>query len=283
MSSSLQNIPNGMSIYHSTTSQSGSSNINRNNRFQSNSQHQQSAPSYPLYETKSSTNINQKSLSPIMRDSSLSSRELNSGGYLKSASPPTTINNNNSYQNAIYVQKQQFYNSANKFSRENTPSGTGGLNRSGGGLSTDSPYGTVTHQSSSGPAHIKQAHHNVMTSSDTNLSKLFDRIHSSDESVCSSSSRDLNLSSSQHNQFQTYGTSGARDLNKSTSGSSKQLNIWNDYQPTVVKQQPIYNDVMSSHSNNNNGSGFIPKKQQRGHKDKDEIVKAKPYNIQQNW
>lgn len=279
MSSSLQNIPNGMSIYHST-SPSGSSNLNqhRNNRFQSNAQHQQSTPSYPLYETKSSTNINQKSLSPIMRDSSLSSRELNS--YMKSASPPTTINNNNSYQNAMYVQKQQFYNTANKFSRENTPSGTV-LNKSG--LSMDgSPYGTVTQSSSSQP-HNKQAHHSVLTSSDTNLSKLFDRIHSSDESVCSSSSRDLNVSSSQHHQFQTHGSGGSRELNKSTSGSTKQLNIWNDYQP-IVKQQPIYNDVMSSHSNNNNnGSGFIPKKQQRGNKDKDEIVKAKPYNIQQNW
>lgn len=283
MSSSLQNIPNGMSIYHST-SPSGASNINqlagRNNRFQPTTQHP--SPSYPLYETKSSTNINnQKSLSPIMRDTaSLSSRELTSG-YLKSASPPTTINNNNSYQNAIYVQKQQFYSSANKFSRENTPSGTG-LNRSGGGLSTDSPYGTVAHPSTAaGQAHNKQAHHNVLTSSETNLSKLFDRIHSSDESVCSSSSRDLNLSSSQHHHFQTYGSGGSRELNKSTSGSSKQLNLWSDYQP-LVKQQPIYNDVMSSHSNNN-GSGFIPKKQQRGHKDKDEIVKAKPYNIQQNW
>lgn len=269
-----------MSIYHST-SPSGSSNIaqhsNRNNRFQQ-TQHQQSAPPYPLYETKSSTNINQKSLSPVMRDTSLSSRELNSSGYMKSASPPATMNNNNSYQNAIYVQKQQFYNSANKFSRENTPSGTTGLSKSG--LSMDSPYGTVTHQSSSGQAHNKPAHHNVLTSSDTNLSKLFDRIHSSDESVCSSSSRDLNLSS-QHHHLLTYGSSGSRELNKSASGSTKQLNIWNDYQP-LVKQQPIYNDVMSSHSNNNNGSGFIPKKQQR-HKDKDEIVKAKPYNIQQNW
>lgn len=279
MSSSLQNIPNGMSIYHST-SPSGSTNIaqhpNRNNRFQPTTQHQQTAPPYQLYETKSSTNINQKSLSPIMRDASLSSRELNSG-YMKSASPPATINNNNSYQNPIYVQKQQFYNSANKFSRENTPSGTPGLSKSG--LSMDSPYGTVTHQSSSSQEHNKQAHHNILTSSDTNLSKLFDRIHSSDESVCSSSSRDLNLSSQLHHL--TYGSSGSRELNKSVSGSSKQLNIWNDYQP-LVKQQPIYNDVMSSHSNNNNGSGFIPKKQQRN-KDKDEIVKAKPYNIQQNW
>lgn len=283
MSSSLQNIPNGMSIYHSTSpsgSNIGQQHSSRNNRFQQNTQHQQSAPSYQLYETKSSTNINQKSLSPIMRDaSSLSSRELSSGGYMKSASPPATLNNNNSYQNAIYVQKQQFYSSANKFSRENTPSGTAGLNKSG--LSMDSPYGTVAlHSSSSGQSH-KQPHHNALTSSETNLPKLFDRIHSSDESVCSSSSRDLNLSS-QHHHLLTYGSSGSRELNKSTSGSTKQLNnIWNDYQP-LVKQQPIYNDVMSSHSNNNNGSGFIPKKQQR-HKDKDEIVKAKPYNIQQNW
>lgn len=174
---------------------------------------------------------------------------------------PPAVNNNNSYQNAIYVQKQQFYG------------------KSRGGLSAESPYGTVTHQSPSAASHNKQTHHNALTSSETNLSKPFDRIHSSDESVCSSSSRDLNVSSSQppaHHHFQTYG---------STSGSSKQLNIWNDYQPIQPPppQQPIYNDVMSSHSNNNNGSGFIPKKQQRGHKDKDEIVKAKPYNIQQNW
>lgn len=226
MSSSLQNIPNGMSIYHSTSPSAGSA-VQRNSRYPV-----QQPPSYALYETKSSSNINQKSLSPVMR-----------------GSPPA--NNNNSYQNAIYVQKQQFYG------------------KSRGGLSADSPYGTVTH-----PAAPKPAHHNALTSSETNLSKLFDRIHSSDESVCSSSSRDLNLSSSQPpalHHFQTYG---------STSGSSKQLNIWNDFQPPP--QQPIYNDVMSSHSNNNNGSGFIPKKQQRGHKDKDEIVKAKPYNIQ-NW
>lgn len=278
MSSSLQNIPNGITIYHSTSP--GSSNVsqlpNRNSRFQQNTQ-QQSGPSYPLYETKSSSNINQKSLSPIMRDASLSSRELNNSGYLKSASPPTTTNNN-SYQNSIYVQKQQFYNSANKFSRENTPIG---LMKSG--LQLDSTYGTSTHQSSSSvQAHNKLSHHNVLTSSDTNLSKLFDRIHSSDESVCSSSSRDLNVSASQQHHLPTYGSSGVRELNKSISGSSKQLNIWNDFQP-LVKQQPIYNDVLSSHSNNNNnGSGFIPKKQQR-HKDKDEIVKAKPYNVQQNW
>ena len=231
MSSSLQNIPNGMSIYHSTSPSSVGNVVQRNSRYPPQTQ----PPSYALYETKSSSNINQKSLSPVMR-----------------GSPPA--NNNNSYQNAIYV-KQQFYG------------------KSRGGLSADSPYGTVTHPAA---APHKQAHHNALASSETNLSKLFDRIHSSDESVCSSSSRDLNLSSSQPpalNHFQTYG---------STSGSSKQLNIWNDYQLAQPQQQPIYNDVMSSHSNNNNGSGFIPKKQQRGHKDKDEIVKAKPYNIQ-NW
>lgn len=276
MSSSLQNIPNGMTIYHST-SQSGSSNPNqlssRTNRFQPNTVHQQSSSNYPLYETKSSSNINQKSLSPVMRDASLSSRELNSG-YLKSASPPTTATNNNSYQNAILVQKQQFHN-ANTFSRENAS----GPNLNKSGLSMDSsPYGTVT-QSSSNQLHNKFTHHSALTSSDTNLSKL---IHSSDESVCSTSSRDLNLTSQPRHLFQTYGTSGSRELNKSTSGSTKQLNIWNDYQP-LVKQQPIYNDVMSSLGNNNNGSGLIPKKQQRGHKNMDEIVKAKPYNIQQNW
>lgn len=239
MSSSLQNIPNGISIYHSTSPSSGNNVLQRNSRFPPQSQ----PASYGLYETKSSSNINQKSLSPVMR-----------------GSPPTTMNNN-SYQNAIYVQKQQFYG------------------KSRGGLSADSPYGSVTQQASAA-THNKLTHHNALTSSETNLSKHhIDRIHSSDESVCSSSSRDLNVSSSQpstHHLYQTYG---------STSGSSKQLNNWNDYQPIkpLPQHQPIYNDVMSSQSTNNNGSGFIPKKQQRGHKDKDEIVKAKPYNIQQNW
>lgn len=282
MSSSLQNIPNGMTIYHST-SPSGSSNINqlsiRSNRFQPNAPHQQTSPNYQLYETKSSSNINQKSLSPILRDASLSSRELNSG-YLKSASPPTPASNNNSYQNAIFAQKQHFYN-ANKFTRENT-SGPG-LNKSG--LSMDnSPYGTLT-QSSPNQTHGKPTHHNALTSSDTNLSKL---IHSSEESVCSTSSRDLNTSSQPRHLFQTYGTTCSRELSKSTSSSTKQLNVWNEYQPISgsVKQQPIYNDVMSSHSNNNNSSG--PKKHTRnhpaGHKNVEEIVvKAKMANIQQNW
>ncbi|KAL7019473.1 hypothetical protein ACKWTF_011131 [Chironomus riparius] len=308
MSSSLQSIPNGVSLYHSTTSTTGSSNINqhgnRNHRFQGGNSQQSTPPSYSLYETKSSTNINQKSLSPIMRggDASLSSRELSSvTNYLKSASPPTTLNNN-SYQNAIYVQKQQFYNNVNKFARDNAPSATTNLSRSGGLL--DSSYGTVTNQPLSQQLHNKSVHHNILTSSDTNLSKLFDRVHSSDESVCSSSSRDLNLISQQQQQQQQsqqnqqsqhhyplYGTT--RELNKSISGSNKQLNIWSDFprQPQSQTQQPqtqpvppqkIYNDVISTSHSNNNGSGHIPKKQERGHKDKDEIVKAKPYNIQQN-
>lgn len=289
MSSSLQSIPNGISLYHSTTS--GSSNINQlnRNRFQGVNSQQSTPQPYSLYETKSSTNINQKSLSPIMRggDASLSSRELSSNtGYLKSASPPTTLNNN-SYQNAIYVQKQQFYNNVNKFARDNAPSATANLSRSGGLL--DSQYGTITNQPLS-QLHNKSVHHNILTSSDTNLSKLFDRVHSSDESVCSSSSRDLNLSSQPPQQqisSQHHPLYGTRELNKSASGSNKQLNIWSDFprppnQQTQQSQQPsqqIYNDV-TSHSNNN-GSGHIPKKQERGHKD--EIVKAKPYNIQQNW
>ncbi|XP_070507711.1 rho GTPase-activating protein Graf isoform X2 [Chironomus tepperi] len=259
---------------------------------------QSTPPSYSLYETKSSTNINQKSLSPIMRggDASLSSRELSSvTNYLKSASPPTTLNNN-SYQNAIYVQKQQFYNNVNKFARDNAPNATTNLSRSGGLL--DSSYGTVTNQPLSQQLHNKSVHHNILTSSDTNLSKLFDRVHSSDESVCSSSSRDLNLASQQQQQqsqqnqqsqhhYPLYGTT--RELNKSISGSNKQLNIWSDFprQPQTQTQPPqatqqIYNDVISTSHSNNNGSGHIPKKQERGHKDKDEIVKAKPYNIQQN-
>lgn len=297
MSSSLQSI-NGISLYHSTTSTSGSSNINqlgnRNHRFQGGNSQQSTPPSYSLYETKSSTNINQKSLSPIMRDASLSSRELSSGtNYLKSASPPTTLNNN-SYQNAIYVQKQQFYNNVNKFVRDNAPSTTANLSRSGG-LLEGSQYGTVSSSQPLSQLHNKSVHHNILTSSDTNLSKLFDRVHSSDESVCSSSSRDLNLTSQQQQQPQQssqhhYPLYATRELNKSVSGSNKQLNIWSDFprqpqqQSQQQTQQQVYNDVISTSHSNNNGSGhIIPKKQQRGHKDKDEIVKAKPYNIQQNW
>lgn len=216
--------------------------------------------------------MNQSSLSPVMRESS------GYGGGKKSASPTSL---NNSYQNAVYAQKpQQFYGSIGK--NHSTPPGRSGLS-----TAENSPYGTtVAHQHhTSSSSHNKHSHHNVMTSSDTNLAKLFDRINSSDESVCSSSSRDLNLSSSQHHSFQAYGT---RDLNKlkASSGSAKNLNIWNDFPLTAnqqqqPKQQQIYNEVLIA--SNNNNSGLIPKKQQRGHKDKDEIVKAKPYNVQQNW
>lgn len=310
-----------MSVYHSL-SPSGSSSIaassvSRNHRY---------PPQQSLYETKSSTNINHnQSLSPIMRDTSISSRELSLGGsggsssFLKSmpaggsASPPTTINNN-SYQNAIYVQKPIYNATANKYSRENTPLAAASSTSAASSATTtgtsvnmprtniDGTYGTLTNQMQ----HNKHAHHhhNILTSSETNLSKLFDQIHStssSNESVCSSS--DLNLSSQHQQHYQKhqplYGSSS--DRNKSTnSGSNKQLNIWNDYghgqQISRQQQQPIYNDAISSHTaanntnnnnnnNNNNVSGFIPKKQQRGHKD-DEIVKAKPYNIHprsDNW
>lgn len=262
MSSSLQNV-NGMSLYH-PSSPSSSSNIgqiaSRNNRYLSSSQ-----PSYQqLYDTKSNTSISQNSLSPIMRDSS---------GYIKSVSPPTT--NNVSYQNAIYAhqkQQQQYYGSIGK---TQTPPG---LNRSG--LNDVSGYGTAKNQHQSSSSSHKNSHHNILTSSDTNLAKLF--INSSDESVCSSSSRDLNLSSSQNqNTFQVYGTSKL----KTAGGSTKNLNVWGgDYAVTSnqPKQPPpassAYNETPIAPSNNNTG---IPKKQQRGHKD--DLVKAKPYNIQQNW
>jgi hypothetical protein len=130
-------------------------------------------------------------------------------------------------------------------------------------------------------------HHNIMTSSDSNLSKatrhelaLFDRIHStssSNESVCSSSSRDLNLSAHhpnlQHHQLHSspahqqtsYGT-----LGQGKSGSRKELNNWN-----LEQQQPIYNELISSHNNNNN----IPKKQQRNK----ESLRPKNYYQRDNW
>jgi hypothetical protein len=279
MSSSLQNIPNGISIYHSS-SPYNSSNIgqitSRNNRFLTSS----SQPSYQLYDSKSNSNMNQNSLSPVMRESS---------GYGKKSASPTLMNN--SYQNVVLAQKPQFYGSIGK--NHNTPPGRSSL------TTENSPYGTVAQQHHTS-SHNKHSHHNVLTSSDTNLAKLFDRINSSDESVCSSSSRDLNLSS-QHHSFQAYGT---KDLNKlrASSGSAKNLNIWNDYPLTQTtnnqqqkqqqqqqqqltqnqQQSSIYNEVLIAAANNNN-SGLIPKKQQRGHKDKDEIVKAKPYNVQQNW
>lgn len=260
MSSSLQNV-NGMSLYH--PSSPSSSNIgqiaSRNNRYLSSSQ-----PSYQqLYDTKSNTSISQNSLSPIMRDSS---------GYIKSVSPPTT--NNVSYQNAIYAQKQQqYYGSIGK---TQTPPG---LNRSG--LNDVGGYGTAKNQHHSSSSSHKNSHHNILTSSDTNLAKLFDRINSSDESVCSSSSRDLNLSSSQNqNPFQVYGTSKL----KTAGGSTKNLNVWGgDYPvtsnpPKLPPASSTYNETPIGPSNNSTG---IPKKQQRGHKD--DLVKAKPYNIQQNW
>lgn len=262
MSSSLQNV-NGMSLYNS--SPSSSSNIgqiaSRNNRFLSSSQ-----PSYQLYDTKSNINISQNSLSPILRDSS---------GYIKSVSPPTS--NNISYQNAIYAhqKQQQYYGSVGK---THTPPG---LNRSG--QSDINAYGTAKHQHHSSSSSHKNSHHNILTSSDTNLAKLFDRINSSDESVCSSSSRDLNISL--QNPFQTYGTSKL----KASGGSTKNLSLWSDYpvasnqqkqpQPQPPQTGSNFNEAPIGPSNNISG---IPKKQQRGH-NKDDLVKAKPYNLQQNW
>lgn len=352
MSSSLQNIPNGsISVYQSTSPSSAGASLGGLSQAQTTlskygryypqaSQTQSSHLQHQIYETKSSSNINQ-TLSPLMRDASLSSRELNNlsgSNYLKSiggpssgsyhnnhnntspstsssASPPTTINNNGnngSSRDGIY-QAQPIYHRNSHYQRETTPTSGSNLHRSGGASDARELYGSTTSSSlQHQPAqHHKLLHHNIMTSSDSNLSKatrhelsLFDRIHStssSNESVCSSSSRDLNISHpypttgsqsqshhiTHHQLHQSPATQqhtspyGSLGLSHANSGSTKQLNNWNpDYVPqtqpnSTQHQQPVYNELISSHNNNNN----IPKKQQRNK----ELLRPKTYHQRDNW
>ncbi|XP_055620533.1 rho GTPase-activating protein Graf isoform X2 [Toxorhynchites rutilus septentrionalis] len=185
MSSSLQNISNGLSMYTKGTNH------------------------YPTYEAKPKIISSINSSTPsLLRDTTLSPREISidtrETTYLKSAPSTITINSHNSPPpnhnhhivrpdggsggNQIY---QSSYQSHLLHNRGDPPA----MIR-GGSAGSESIYGTTTTMH-------KLGHSNPMTSSESNLTNtrkelsIYDRINStssSNESVCSSSSRDLNHS-----------------------------------------------------------------------------------------
>ncbi|XP_065084410.1 rho GTPase-activating protein Graf isoform X2 [Ochlerotatus camptorhynchus] len=184
MSSSLQNISNGLSLYSKGTNH------------------------YPTYEAKPKiiTTINSSTPS-LLRDTTLSPREISidtrESTYLKSAPSTITISSHNSpppsHNHQLGRQdgggSSQIYQSAYQSHLLHSRAEPMSMIR-GGSAGSESIYGATT-------AMHKMGHPNPMTSSDSNLAStrkelsIYDRINStssSNESVCSSSSRDLNHS-----------------------------------------------------------------------------------------
>lgn len=169
MSSSLQNIPNGLS---------GS--VHQNNTKSPNKHH-------PIYDTKPTSNMNQ-STPALNRDVSLSPREMsiNREGIYNITTSAGSINPSPNHREPFRVSPSHQNNYINR-DRIGLHSGGGGPN-------------SVTTRSDGSYGQNQRI--NLPYSSDTNLvhprdNILNDRINStssSNESVCSSSSRDLNHS-----------------------------------------------------------------------------------------
>lgn len=232
MSSSLQNISNGMSLYSKGTNH------------------------YPTYEAKPKIISSINSSTPsLLRDTTLSPREISidtrESTYLKSAPSTITINSHNSpppSHNHHIVRQPDGGGGTSQLYQSTYPShllhsrGESASMIRGGSAGSDSIYGATA-------AMHKLGHPNPMTSSDSNLTSarkeltLYDRINStssSNESVCSSSSRDLNHS---------Y-------------GSSRAMSGW-DY-GTGNGNIGIVNSALSKFSIRDDASqSYIPKKTQR--------------------
>lgn len=184
MSSSLQNISNGLSMYTKGTNH------------------------YPTYEAKPKIISSINSSTPsLLRDTTLSPREISidtrETTYLKSAPSTITVNSHNSpppSHNHHLVRpdgggSNQIYQSSYQSHLLHNRGDPTAMIR-GGSAGSESIYGTTTTMH-------KLGHPNPMTSSESNLTNtrkelsIYDRINStssSNESVCSSSSRDLNHS-----------------------------------------------------------------------------------------
>ncbi|XP_058837113.1 rho GTPase-activating protein Graf isoform X2 [Topomyia yanbarensis] len=184
MSSSLQNISNGMSLYSKGTNH------------------------YPTYEAKPKIVSSINSSTPsLLRDTTLSPREISidtrETTYLKSAPSTITISSHNSPPpNQNHHMARQDGGGSSQLYQSNYQShllhnrGDPASMIRGGSAGSDSIYGATTTMH-------KLSHPNPMTSSESNLTStrkelsIYDRINStssSNESVCSSSSRDLNHS-----------------------------------------------------------------------------------------
>lgn len=239
MSSSLQNISNGLSLYSKGTNH------------------------YPTYEAKPKIISSINSSTPsLLRDTTMSPREISidtrESTYLKSAPSTITINSHNSPpppghnhhmvrqdggggggggggNNPIYQSNYQSHLLHNR--------GDPTAMIRGGSAGSDSIYGATTGMH-------KMGHPNPMTSSDSNLANtrkelsIYDRINStssSNESVCSSSSRDLNHS---------Y-------------GSSRAMPSW-EYPGTGNGSIGLVSSALSKFNIRDDASqSYIPKKTQR--------------------
>lgn len=173
MSSSLQNIPNGLS---------GGGGGHQNNTKSPKNHH-------PIYETKSTSNMNQSTPS-LNRDVSLSPREMSitREGIYNITTSAGSINPSPNHRETFRVSPSH----QNNYINRGGGGGDRGLHSAGNAVTrSDGIYGQTTQRINLPPY-----------SSDTNLvhprdNLLNDRINStssSNESVCSSSSRDLNHS-----------------------------------------------------------------------------------------
>lgn len=183
MSSSLQNIPNGLSGGGGGIGGS----VHQNNSKSPKNHH-------PIYDTKPTSQMNQSTPS-LNRDVSLSPREMsiNREGIYNITTSAGSINPSPNHRETFRVSPSHQNNYINRESR--VGGGVGGL---GGGVGLHS--GNAVTRSDGIYGQTQRI--NLPYSSDTNLvhprdNILNDRINStssSNESVCSSSSRDLNHS-----------------------------------------------------------------------------------------
>ncbi|XP_053683198.1 rho GTPase-activating protein Graf [Sabethes cyaneus] len=232
MSSSLQNISNGLSLYSKGTNH------------------------YPTYEAKPKIISSINSSTPsLLRDTTLSPREISidtrETTYLKSAPSTITISSHNSppppNHNHHLVRpdgsggSSQLYQSNYQSHLLHSRGDPASMIR-GGSAGSDSIYGATTTMH-------KLGHPNPMTSSDSNLTNtrkelsIYDRINStssSNESVCSSSSRDLNHS---------Y-------------GSSRPISSW-DYGTGNGSIGMVSSTLSKFSIRDDTSQGYIPKKTQR--------------------
>lgn len=190
MSSSLQNIPNGLS---GGGVGSGGGSLHQNNSKSPKNHHQ-------IYDTKPTSNMNQSTPS-LNRDVSLSPREMsiNREGIYNITTSAGSINPSPNHRETFHRVSPSHQN--NYINRDRVGGGGGGVGVGVGGVGGVGLHSGNSVTRSDG-IYGQNQRINLPYSSDTNLvhprdNILNDRINStssSNESVCSSSSRDLNHS-----------------------------------------------------------------------------------------
>lgn len=236
MSSSLQNIPNGLAIYQNTTAGSGGSKVPKNH--------------HPIYDTKPQMNQSTPTLN----------RDLNMSGRSGAVAEATYISAGSHHNLSPNHRSVDHHNSSKLYHQQNHVSSREKLMHSSGGgrVAGDTNHSNPSMTRSSGDGIYSQTQR--LTFSENNLShpasSIIDRINStssSNESVCSTSS--LNHSYGRHttvappsqlastNYLADYGTSGGLNNSGGLIGS-------NNYGVTTT----IRDEVSQS---------YLPKKTQR--------------------